>query len=92
MFIDIQFEVKIELTKIYLLRLADRKFVNKIFDKLYEQKRIKYINQFILYEYSIFVVWKIISESDGLKYKKKIVIDIKKLNKIIIIDFYLMLL
>ena len=44
MFIEIQFNVKIELTKIYLLKLVDRQFVNNVFDKFYKQKRMKYIN------------------------------------------------
>ena len=56
MFIKIQHNVKIELTKIYLLKSIDRQFVNNVFDKFYKQKQIKYINQSTLYEYSIFVI------------------------------------
>ena len=92
MFINIQFKIKIELTKIYLLKSVDRKFVNKVFDKLYKQKQMKYINQSTSHKYSIFIVWKIVFEFDESKCKEQVVIDIKKLNKIIVIDFYSMLL
>ena len=44
MFIEIRFNVKIKLTKVYLLKLVNRQFVDNVFDKFYKQKRIKYIN------------------------------------------------
>ena len=34
MFIEIQSNVKIELAKIYLLKLVNRQFVDNVFDKL----------------------------------------------------------
>ena len=44
MFIDIQFNVKIKTTKVYLLKSIDRQFVNKVFDKFHKQERMKYFN------------------------------------------------
>ena len=56
MFIEIKFDAKIETIKIYSLKFVDQKIMNEIFDKLHAQKRMKYINQFTSYEYSMFVV------------------------------------
>ena len=56
MSIDVKFNVKIEIVKIYSLKFTNHKIMNEIFDKLYVQKRMKYINQFTLYEYLMFVV------------------------------------
>ena len=56
MFIDIQSNVKIKTTKIYLLKLIDRQFVNETFNKFHKQKRMKYFNQLISHNYSIFVI------------------------------------
>ena len=92
MFIEIQSNAKIESTKIYLLKSINRQFVNDVFDKLYKQERIKYINQSTFYEYPIFVIWRIVFGFNELKRKKRVIIDIKELNKIIIIDSYSMFL
>ena len=56
MFIDFKLNAKIEAAKIYLLDFIDRKFVDEIFDKLYKQNRIKFNNQFTVYDYLIFVI------------------------------------
>ena len=56
MLINLKSNTKVETTKIYLLKSIDRKFVNKIFDKLHKQERIKFNNQFTLHNYSIFVI------------------------------------
>jgi hypothetical protein len=90
MSIELKFDVKIETTKMYSLNFANRKFVDEIFDKLHVQNRMKYINQFISHDYFVFAIWKTIFESNDLKRKNRIVVNIRELNKIILIDFYFM--
>ena len=51
---------------------------------------MKYIIQFTSHDYSIFVVWRIVSNSNDSKRKKRVIVDIRDLNKIAIIDFYFM--
>ena len=88
--IEIKSDVKIEVVKIYSLKLANRKIVNEVFDKLHAQKRIKYISQSTSYEYSIFVVWRIVIDSNDSKRKKRAIINIRDFNKIAITNSYLM--
>ena len=90
--IDIQSNAKIKTAKIYSLEPTDRKFVNKTFDKLHKQKRIKYFSQPTSHNYPIFVMWRTVPDPENPERKKRVIINIKKLNKIAITDFYPMLL
>ena len=90
MLIELKSDVKIEITKMYSFDFANKKFVNKVFNKLHAQNRMKYINQFISHDYFVFAIWKTIFESNDSKRKKRIVVNIRELNKIIFIDFYFM--
>ena len=74
----------------YSLNFVDKKFVNETFNKLHAQKRMKYINQFISHEYSIFVIWRTIFDFDNSKRKKRVIVNIRDFNKIIVIDSYFM--
>ena len=56
MFIILQLNIKLLSSKVYLINQKNRKFIDKKFDKFQTQNKLKYINQFILYNYSIFVV------------------------------------
>ena len=90
MSINFKSNAKIKIVKIYSLKFNDRKFVDEIFDKLHEQNRMKFINQFTFHDYSIFVIWRTMQNSNKSKRKKRVIIDIRDLNKIIIIDSYSM--
>ena len=90
MSIEIKSNVKIETTKMYSLNLADKKFVDETFDKLHAQKRMKYISQFTLHDYSIFAIWRIVFDFDDSKRKKRVIVNIRDFNKIIFIDSYFM--
>ena len=92
MSIKIKSNVKIEAVKIYSLKLVDRKLVDEVFDKLHEQNRMKYNCQFTLHNYSNFVVWRTMNDLDESKRKKRVIINIRDFNKIIVIDSYSMLL
>ena len=50
--------------QIYFLKEEAHCLVNKKFDKLHIQEQIKWSIQSILFEFSVFVVWKIIIQND----------------------------
>ena len=90
MSIEFKSNVKIETTKMYSLNLVDKKFVNETFDKLHAQKQMKYINQFISYDYLVFAIWRIVFSLNNSKRKKRVIVNIRDFNKIIFIDLYFM--
>ena len=90
MSIKLKFDVKIETTKMYSLNFANRKLVDEIFDKLHAQERMKYTTQSTSHEYSIFAIWCTVSESNDSERKRRVVVNIRDLNKIILIDSYFM--
>ena len=93
MLITLKSNAKIEATKIYLFEFENREFVDKEFDKLHDQERMKFSFQSTLFDWSIFVIWRIIEKFDKQSERKnRVVIDIRDLNKIIVIDFYSLLL
>ena len=62
----------------YSFDQRDKNLVDKIFDELHEQKRFSWINDFILFNYSTFCVWKNVDDEK----KNKVVINIRDLNAI----------
>ncbi len=86
MSITLTFEIKIFLTRVYSLSTKDKKLIDEIFDKLHEQHKLTWIKQSMLYDFSVFVVWREINEIR----KKRVVVDIQDLNKIFLQDSYLM--
>ena len=90
MSIKFRSKVKIEAIKIYSLKSINRQFVDEICNKLHIQDRMKYITQSISYNYSIFVVWRIVFNFDESKKKSRVVINIRDLNKISITNSYSM--
>ena len=51
---------------------------------------MQYITQSTFYDYSVFVVWRIVSDSNESKKRKRVIVDIRDLNKITVTDFYFM--
>ena len=51
---------------------------------------MKWTKNFIFFEYFVFVIWKIVIKDEKPIRKKRVVINIKKLNKIIISNAYFM--
>ena len=92
MFIDTILDAKIESLKIYFVNLQNRKIINKKFDKLHEQDKLRWIIEIIFYDFSIFVVWRIIYISKKSIRKSCVIINIRNLNKIIISNNYSMFL
>ena len=93
MFITLQSDAKLTSSKIYFVSQTDKNFIDKKFDKLQQQNKLKFISQSTSFSYSMFVVWRIIHRSnESSKRKDRVVIDIRGLNKITELNIYFMLL
>ena len=88
MFISTILSAKSFAIKIYLFNLKSEKLIDKKFNRLYTKEKISWTKKFTTYDYSIFVIWKIVND----EYRKEIIINIKELNKIFKFDVYLMFL
>ena len=73
-----------EKTKMYLLKIKNRAFVDKTFDELHDLNRLFWINKFISFNCSMFCVWKNVNE----KRKNRVVVNIRKFNVIIQSNVY----
>lgn len=63
--------------------------VNETFDEMYYQGQLKFTTNSIPFSFPVFVIWK--PDSNG-KMKGRTVVDIRKLNEIVLPDSYLLLL
>lgn len=88
--IDIIPNAKLDLSKVYFVRSQNRTLIDKKFDNLHEQEKMAWITKSILYDFLVFVVWRTIHIFDDLVRKRRVVIDIRNLNKIIVLDDYSM--
>ena len=91
MSINLKSDAKIAVAKIYSLESKEKQIVNQKFDKLYSQERMQYSFKSTTYDYFVFVIWRtiFISDQESMK-KKRVVVDIRALNKIAEIDTYSM--
>ena len=79
--------------KIYFLKSENRTIIDKEFDRLHVENKMNWITEFTSYNYSCFVIWKIVHVFDkSSKRKNKIIINIRELNKIFMFDAYFMIL
>jgi hypothetical protein len=86
MSITLKSEFKIETIKVYSMRLKKRELIDEIFDKLHHQNKMHWITEFTSHDASVFVIWRMMNEEK----KDKIVVNIRKLNKIVESDSYSM--
>ena len=86
MFILTISDAKSSAIKMYSFNSKNKKMIDKKFDWLHEKKKMSWTEKFTTYDYSIFVVWKIVNDER----KEKVMINIRKLNKIFKFDAYLM--
>ena len=87
MFIDFKSKTKsLKSIKIYLVDFKKRTIIDTIFDKMHVDDKMIWINQSTSFSFSMFVIWRDISN----KSKNKIVINIRDFNKIIVFDIYSM--
>ena len=84
------FEKIAESTRVFKLKTENKKIINKKFNNLTTQEKLKYFKKIILYIFSIFVVWITIHMLEKFMKKNKVVVDIREFNKIIEFDAYSM--
>ena len=75
-------------TKVYPLSQKDRDFVDKEFDKLYEQGWMEWTTQPTPFGFPVFVVWRTIHVNGIAQRKGRVVVDIRGLNAIASKDSY----
>ena len=86
MFISILSNAKSNVNKIYFFNSKDKKIINKKFDRFHKKDKLSWTDQFTFYDYSMFVIWRIVND----KRKSKIMINIRDLNKMSMFDVYSM--
>lgn len=72
-------------SRVYILGNKSRQLVNKIFDKMYCLGRIKFTTKHTPFSFPVFVVWKTNTKS---KRKSRAIVDIWRLNEIVLFDSY----
>ena len=90
MFINIIFDVKSNTFKVYFVNSQNREIIDKKFDKLHRNDKLKWITDVTSYDFSMFVVWRMIHILKSSVKKNWIVINIREFNKIIVSDDYFM--
>ena len=76
------------LKQIYSLNNEAWKLVNSKFDELYCQRWMNWSIQSISFDFSVFIVWKMIISENISKQKNHVIVDIHDLNWISQSDFY----
>ena len=71
--------------KVYLLGEADWLVVNKTFNKLYNQNQMKWTSQLMPFTHPYFIIWKRLLNNGR---KGRVVVNIWRLNQILISDAY----
>lgn len=71
--------------RIYPLGNETCQLVDEMFDKMYRLGRLKFTSEHTPFSFPVFVVWKL--DAEGKK-KSRAVVDIQKLNEIILPDSY----
>ena len=80
MYIPLRTDWKSKITgkpKVYPLNIKNRAIVDKVFNKLQIQDRLKYTKQSISFYFSIFIIYKILPDDIDHDYS---VVDIRKFN------------
>ena len=75
---------KVGQIRVYLVDIRDKEVIDKVFDKLHKQGRIKWTTISTLFSFPCFVVWRETANNS----KGRVVIDIRALNKITVSNAY----
>jgi hypothetical protein len=86
MFVTLKSDTRFKVVKIYSMSSKNKQLINEIFDKLHFQEEMHWIKKSIVHEVSIFVIWRMMNDEK----KRRMMIDIRELNKITKSDFYSM--
>ena len=79
-----------KINRVYFVEVKNQKFIDETFDKFYKQSKIKWSNNLNFFEYSVFVMWKIVIKNEKFVRKNQIVVNICDLNQIIQTNAYSM--
>ena len=90
MLINIILGAKPDTPKVYPVGSQDREVIDKEFDKLHRNDKLRWITDVTSYDFSMFVVWRTIHTLKNSVRKNRVVINIRGLNKIIVPDDYFM--
>ena len=91
MTISIKSNAKIAVVKIYSVNFKNRALIDDLFDRMHRQRRMNWSTTFTKHDYFVFVTWRTILKPDQNSIRKKrVVVDIRSLNKIAETNFYSM--
>lgn len=76
-------------SRVYSLGNNVQQLVENIFNKMYKQRSLKFTTDPTSFSFPVFVIWKI--DARGKK-KGRSIIDIRKLDKLLLSNSYLLLL
>ena len=81
----------LKFSRIFKISSKNLVFINKKLDALHEQKKLKWTMRFISYVFSMFVIWfKIQTQEKKIKRKGRVVMNIRRLNKMSELNAYFM--
>jgi uncharacterized protein involved in tolerance to divalent cations len=81
---------KITSHKVYVLNLDEKIIIDETFDNLHAKEKVKWFTNSTSFEYFVFVIYRTIMKDDKFVRKERVVIDIRKLNVIIVTNVYSM--
>jgi hypothetical protein len=81
---------KIKFNKVYFLDSDERAIVDETFDNLHAKKKMKWFRNSTSFEYLVFVIYRTVIKDDKFVRKRRVVIDIRDLNVIIVSNVYSM--
>ena len=92
MSIDIIFDFKISLIKSYAINQRNKDFIDKKFDKLHQEGKIKWTIEITFFDVSIFVVWRNVTIANQKKSecKERTIVNIRNFNRIVKSNNYFM--
>ena len=77
--------------RVFRISSENRTFINKKFDVLHQQNKIKWTTRFISYVFSIFVIWITVhAQKKKPRRKNRVIMNIRNPNKISKFDAYFM--
>ena len=71
-------------TRIYSVEFKNRTIIDVIFDKMHKKDKMTWVIQFTFFNFSTFVIWRNIVND----VKKRVIMNIRDLNKITLTNFY----
>lgn len=77
----------LKLARVYSVERKKREIIDSTLDKLHEKSKIRFSTQLIDFNFSVFVVWRNLSDET---HKERMIVDLRDLNEMIKINSYSM--